>query len=38
MEKEKENPKFAFLYDDKASPFFFFRALEVSVLIKFIAS
>lgn len=22
MEKEKENPKFAFLYDDKASPFF----------------
>lgn len=36
MEKEKENPKFAFLYDDKASPFF--RALEISVLIKFIAS
>ncbi|KIR70198.1 U2-associated protein SR140 [Cryptococcus deuterogattii CA1014] len=29
MEKEKENPKFAFLYDDKASPFFFFRALEL---------
>lgn len=37
MEKEKENPKFAFLYDDKARPFFF-RALKIFVLIKFIAS